>query len=265
MMTHIVTGNKIQRHIEIEICSNMTKAWYPQDIRVVQIRHTSILTHTSVYLCILTWMWTIRILFLGSFSHPHRPSHPNRIPPECQPVDAQDIDAKLCQSSMVTPDCASAADPTATEEVKNVEDRRLGSPWPWDDKPSSEIGAKTLDISLIALFIFKISKLQGVRFAACTSCSRRQSNQAGSSSYVIWSERSFNNNATLHPVDPAGKVAYVDRISGGPSCIICNRLALDFPLLLKTESPKTQWWYLMAIVELSSTIFLQTSASSAPQ
>ena len=56
-------------------------------------------THTSVYLCILAWMWTIRILFLGSFSHPHRPSHPNRIPPECQPVDAQDIDAKLCQSS----------------------------------------------------------------------------------------------------------------------------------------------------------------------
>ena len=99
---------------------------------------------------------------------------------------------------MVTPDCARArnvvADLTAKDEVKNVEDRRLGSPWPWDGKPPSDI----------ALLIFRISKLltpEGrERFAVFTSCSCCQSNQAGTSSYVIWSEKNirwFSNISTM--------------------------------------------------------------------
>lgn len=221
MMTDIATRNQIQRHVEIDLFKHqqsMIPKRYPGCTDTPYI-------HTHPYIRIFVYFG----MDVYSCSLVSPPSHPNRFPPECQPVDAQDIDAKLCQFVMVKLDCASA-DPTATG---------LGSPWPWDGKPSFEIGAKTPDISLIALFIFRISKLQRARFAACTSCSRCQSNQAGTSSWVIWSEQKFQQCCTAS--SRCQRKSCVDcRIFGGPSSIICYRLALDLPVVLpicKTESP----------------------------
>ncbi len=55
---------------------------------------------THRYICIFwhEWVLFVSCLLVSQFI-PSTPSHPNRFPPECQPVDAQDIDAKHCQSS----------------------------------------------------------------------------------------------------------------------------------------------------------------------